>query len=319
MSLPLTCDCGARFDVDDLLAGKEVACPECGQAVAAPARAAAVRRLSLWAVASAVLVLIGAFTVIGTLAGVLVGLWALVVIRRQQGRLTGSRLALASIAGGVVLSLVTSTILARPDLMPLAGWLRQRSLGGQIDSSGTLQMVSRSGDVVIDRPSREWGRARNDQTNDPVVGELQQKLDLLLVNVRRQAYVDVVRDTANGNTSIQQYEPILRDSLNPPRAPLLGEDDSPRWGGQPSEVGPFPAFQRESKPLEDVDGHSVQEVQYEQSRGGQKWWFLVRIYKKTQPRVGDPIIAVRAYTPKRWLEANEEELRSMLDSVRIGQ
>jgi hypothetical protein len=323
MPLALTCDCGARFDVDELLAAREVPCPECGQAVHAPAHAAAAPRTSLWALAAVVLALFGAFTLVGTVLAVVVGLCALVVIRRQPERLKGARLALGAIAAGVVLSLASVAVLARPEALPMASWLRQRSLGGQVDTTGTLQMLSRSGDVVVDRPSRDWGRARNDQTDDPVVGELQQKqkLDLLLVNVRRHAYVDVFRDTSNSNVELHQYTVPLAEALNPPRVPLVGEDDRRNnpWGQPEPQFGPFTPKFKHDKRLEPVDGYNVREWEVDQARGGQRWWFIIRVYKKQVPRIGDAVFVVRAYTPKRRRSDNEEELRAVLDTVRIPQ
>jgi hypothetical protein len=320
MSLALTCDCGARFDADDLLAGKEVPCPECRQPVQAPARARTTPQTTGWALASVVLALLGAFTLLGTLLAILAGLWALVVIRRQPERFSGAGLAVGGIACGAVFSLLTLALLARPDLLPLAGWFRQRSLAGQIDTTGTLEMITRSNDLLIDRPSHDWGRARNDHTDDPVVGELQQKLDLLLVNVRRHAYVDVIRDTTNNNRSLKDYGDVLSDTLNPPRTALLGRDESSRrWAkGLPEETtGPFPPIRKKQQNLAPVDGHDVVEWQFEQARGGQTWWFIIRAYKGS--KAGTPIYVVRAYTLKRQKDANEEELREILDSVRIPQ
>src|SRR5438045_2244643 len=69
MALSLSCACGARFDVDDAQAGKEVVCPECQQSVKAPAASPAVVTTD-WALASVVLALAGAFTVVGSLAAV---------------------------------------------------------------------------------------------------------------------------------------------------------------------------------------------------------------------------------------------------------
>jgi DNA-directed RNA polymerase subunit RPC12/RpoP len=44
MGLSLSCTCGARFEVEDTVAGQSVACPECQQAIKVlPVRAARVR------------------------------------------------------------------------------------------------------------------------------------------------------------------------------------------------------------------------------------------------------------------------------------
>jgi hypothetical protein len=328
MPFALTCDCGARFDVDDLQAGKDVLCPECRGPVRAPERAAP-PRLSLWALASVVLAVFGAFTLVGTVAAILAGVCALMIIHRQPDRLTGNGVALGGIAAGIVFSGLTLALLARPGVVPVAAWARQRGMAGQVDTTGTPEMMSRTGDVVVSRPSDDWGRARNDRTDDPVVGELQQKRELLLVNLGRHAYVDVFRDTTNTGHTLQQYGEILEQDINPPRTPLLGEDDTPRFRTAPGRPGwpgvvvlegnrPFRPTSEQVTDLAPVDGHDVRQWEYVQPRGGQKWMFIIRVYKKRGP-VPTPIHVVRAYTPLRRFEANEEELRRILDSVRIPQ
>src|SRR5579872_4982561 len=103
MALSLTCDCGARFEVEDTLAGQEVSCPECQQPLKAPALQALPVQTSALAIASAVLALAGAFTVVGTLAAVGLGIAALVSIARHRDRLAGSGLALFGILAGAAL------------------------------------------------------------------------------------------------------------------------------------------------------------------------------------------------------------------------
>jgi hypothetical protein len=325
MPVALTCDCGARFDVDELLAGKEVPCPECATPVQAPLRAAP-PRTSLWALASLVLALTGAFTLVGTLAAVLVGLWALAVIGRDPQRLKGKGLARAGVGLGLVFTALTLAVLFRPALLPAGTWVRQRGMAGQVDATGSLQMVSRSGDVLIERPSRGWGRARNDHTDDPAVGEIQLKRDLLLVNVARRAYVDVYRDTA-ANVKLDDYSGVLLRDLNPPRVPLLGEEDDSRFRRrnwqQPdpdTEQGPFPPLVVGSRSSEEpVDGHDWREWTVQQQRGGLKWTFVIRAYKKRPGPGVSPIHVIRAYTPSSRFEQNQEELMRLVDSARIPQ
>jgi hypothetical protein len=196
-------------------------------------------------------------------------------------------------------------------------------MAGQVDTSGALAMVSRGGEVFLDRPSRDWGRARNDRTDDPVVGELQQKRDLLLVNIRRHAYVDVYRDTADNSKTLDQYEEVLITALNPPRQSLFRDEDSRRGWMNPtqSETGPFPpAIRKHRRDLKlEKTSYQFHEWEIEQKRGGQTWSFIIRVYKKARAKPGDPMFAVRAYTPKGRLADNEAELRHILDSVHIEQ
>src|SRR5579872_6625985 len=106
MALSLTCDCGARFEVEDTLAGQEVSCPECQQPLKAPALQGLPVRTSALAIASAVLALAGAFTVVGTVAAVVLGVAAQVSIRRHRERLAGYWLASFGIFAGVNLTVL---------------------------------------------------------------------------------------------------------------------------------------------------------------------------------------------------------------------
>src|SRR6185312_9538440 len=144
-------------------AGLDVPCPECGE----PVKAAGTPkpRLSLWAIAALALAIVGGLTPAGGLAAVFIGL------------------------GG---ALLTGVLVMRPDVLPVAGWLRQRARAAQIDTTGALEVQSRGGEVTLTRPSTDWGRARKDRTDDAVLGELQTSADLLLVNPRRNAYAEVI-------------------------------------------------------------------------------------------------------------------------------
>src|SRR6516164_8034723 len=102
MPLSLICACGARIELEDALAGQEVACPECQQPLKAPAGDAQAQpmRTSGLAIASLVLAVTGAFTVVGTLAAVVLGLAAVGFILRRRDRLAGLGYAVAGIAIG---------------------------------------------------------------------------------------------------------------------------------------------------------------------------------------------------------------------------
>ena len=84
MALTLSCSCGATFDVEDTFAGQTVSCPECHASLKAPVLRRGPLRTSGLAVASTVLALVGAFTLVGTLAAVLCGLAALVWARQER-------------------------------------------------------------------------------------------------------------------------------------------------------------------------------------------------------------------------------------------
>src|SRR5262245_56904634 len=132
MPLSITCDCGARFDVDDLLAGQEVPCPECTEPVKVTGQAAA-PRTSLWALAALVIALVGGLTPLGGPVAILVGLVALLVILRRRKQLTGQWIALTAIGLGVFCTALTAALFFKPEALPVGNWLRERALAGQFD------------------------------------------------------------------------------------------------------------------------------------------------------------------------------------------
>jgi hypothetical protein len=332
MSIALTCDCGARFDLDEDLAGQKVPCPECLQPLEVPAAAttaaaastptSGVRRTSLLSLASVVLALLGAFTIVGTVAAVVLGLAALVQIKRHP-RLGGTFLAVAGIVSGLVFTALTVVLLSRSDLVGVDGWIRQRTLAGAlaVDTTGALEVLSRDGNVVLRRPSEKWGRLLNDRGDDPAVGDLQQKRELLLVNVWRHAFIDVGR--AGQQATLTDVGRELAKELQQQRTGLLGEDeDGPTTTPGPAATpvrdaeGNFGRDFEKDEPGH-VEGWEAREWIYDVFRGGQKWRFLIRAYKKLPGDPRDPIYVIRAYAPMRRFEAIEEELRAALNTVSL--
>jgi hypothetical protein len=329
MPIALTCDCGARFE-SEAPAGQKVNCPECLQPLEVPAGAVVPPRASLLALASVVLALVGGFTVVGGLAAVVLGLIALVEIRRSRDRLTGSGLAVSGVVAGMGFTCLTLFLFLRRDLIPIDGWWREHTLGVQVDSGGAAEVVSRDGNLVLKRPSERWGRVQGDRSDDPAVGDVQQKRDLLLANVARHAFVDVAR--VSGLKDLAEYDqgkwaqqgqpsepsPLARD-LQPPRPPLLGDDeDGTTVGAAPKTL---PAQLKDSGPApEPVEGWEVKQWLCEVNRGDQKWRFLIRAFKRrpeADPRSAVPVYVVRGYAPARRFQEVEKELRAALDSVRL--
>jgi len=131
MALSLVCVCGARFEVEDTYAGQAVACPECQQPVAAAAPPARPVRTSGFALASVVLALVLAFTGVGTVLAVLLGVIGLVHIRRCREQVTGTGYALLGIGLGTVFTALFLVALFS-DLVGL--WImREGMMGSQVD------------------------------------------------------------------------------------------------------------------------------------------------------------------------------------------
>src|SRR5439155_9402900 len=116
MSLALSCACGARFEVEETFAGQEISCPDCHQPMAVPSRRRQPVRTSGLAVASVVLSLVGAFTLVLTLLAALLGGVALLSIRRNGDRITGAVYAVFGMVAGLVFSGLFLVAIFLPEL-----------------------------------------------------------------------------------------------------------------------------------------------------------------------------------------------------------
>src|SRR5262249_27503533 len=165
--------------VEDDLAGREVSCPECQAPLTVPARADPPPRTSLLALASAVLALVGAFTVLGTIAAAVLGGLALAEISRDRRRHTGAAFALFGIVAGVGFTVLTIFALLRSEL-PVLGWVRERTLAARVDTGGPLPVPGTG--YTITRPSERWGKVKDNRSDDAAVWDLQANRDLVLMN-----------------------------------------------------------------------------------------------------------------------------------------
>jgi hypothetical protein len=274
--------------------------------VVRPGGAGSPPRTSLLALASIVLALFSAFTVVGTTAAVVLGVVALAQIKRRRDRLTGAPLALTGNLGRLALTALTVALLAGHPFN-IDGWVRERTMAGQVDTTGALEVLTRDGNVLIRRPSNEWGRVLRDRSDDPAVGELQKKLELLLANVRKHAFLDV----ASAGIVSEEH---IRSELAAVQKPLLGDDTG--------DLVPVAVVTLDRKPedLEDVDGWSVRQWIFNVRLGtGPTWRFLVRAYRKARAddRNAEPDYVIRGYAPRWRFAAVEEDLKSAMDSVRL--
>jgi hypothetical protein len=302
----LTCACGTRFEVDESLAGQEVLCPECQQPLRAPAAERTPRLTSGWALASVLLALIGAFTVIGTVAAVIIGLVALVSIARHRDRVAGTGFAVFGICLGLLFTVLTLVAFNASDLFGLETWLRERNMAEKIDTSGPLEVVLGGPGFAITRPTEKWGQIHGKESGDAAVDDLQTDLDLLLAQVSRHAFIDV-RTLPGGNlpTLHQCQQEILAE---------FEVERGPRDPFDPND-GPPPRVQRldQGRQLPRKDGMDARETEVEMVRAGKPWHFIIRFYR----RGTGPIYVVRAYAPKRRFADIKGELETALESFRI--
>jgi hypothetical protein len=307
----LTCACGTRFEVDDSLAGQEVLCPECQQPLKAPAAARPPLVTSGWALASVLLSLLGAFTVLGTLVAIILGVVALMSIARHRDRVTGTGFAVLGICLGVLFTVLTVVALNAADVFGLESWMRERSLTRKLDTTGPLEVVQGIKGFAITRPTEKWGQVENEQSGDPAVGAFQNNLDLLLMQIPRHAFIDVRALPGGPFRTLDQCETeVLSDfewrrQPRRPRDPFEDDDDDFRAAVRMKRLG--------SQQLVTVDGVEGRQVEAEVRCAGKPWHFIIRLYRRGNGR----IYVVRAYAPKRRLAEVRGELGTALESFRI--
>lgn len=313
MPATLTCDCGARFEVEDLAAGQSAPCPECKSPVRAPGRPAApLPRNSLLALVSLVLALGGAFTAVGGALAALLGLYALFDIRRHPDLLTGHAYALAAVALGPLLAALTLGGYLAADALPFDGWVRAWALAGQLEPLPAPEVAAGNGEITLTAPSPAWRKVRGGKTAHPIVGELQPGCDVLLFEPRRNAFLDLTRVAAAAAPKREELSQWLTKELTKERPPLIGDDEDDFGRPVPRAVPPTVGAATELPPVGET---TVQERPVVIRRGASAWRFLVRTYH----RPGAALWVVRAYAPARRFEAAEAELRQALDSVRFPQ
>jgi hypothetical protein len=342
MALSLICACGARFDVDETLAGQEVVCPECQQPLNAPAVPTAPLRTSDWALASVVLALAGAFTVVGSLAAVACGAVALFSILRERERLAGLGLAITGMSAGLVFTALTLVALSRTELFGLGARLREGLAADQIDTSGPDRVVAKDRTFEIVRPTKKWGVAKeppkkaaddedDDEDNKRVkapgrgyeevpekprpprlrLGDAaaealvsSKKTELLLVEPALGAFVDV---TVDGERRLPRppLEDYRKDILRDPHGPV-----------DPSVSARIPHHNTDTALPGGGDLGEARETQpFTVTVRNQSWRMIVRFYRSKDGTV----YIVRAYAREKNFDQAEPELRKALDSFRVGR
>src|SRR5207245_166118 len=177
MSVFVNCSCGSQFEVEETFAGQTVSCPECRNSVRVPAVTRRPLRTSTYALASVLLGVTLAFTVVGTIVAVILGCVGLVSIARNRGRVTGAGYAVFGIVWGVIFTGVTLMALTRGELFGL-DQLRQQILAGEVDLTGPMEVIREKDGFAITRPSGRWGVAR-----ESLLQRLNPNGSLLLANV----------------------------------------------------------------------------------------------------------------------------------------
>ena len=306
MALPLACACGARFEVEDTFAGQDIRCPECQQTLKAPARYRGRLRTSDYALASFVLVLAGAFTVVGTAAGAVLGVVALVHIARNRGRVAGAGYAVFGIVAGCLFTALGLFAYVRADLIGLGNWMHRQAFAGPIRTDGPREVVNPAERFRVTRPSDRWGEVDPDDAEDLIISEIVKDSKLLLVHVTKPGYVDVA-----------VFQPGLI-SLNECRTALVdhysGKAWDPVFGGRAGLLSFQQCKVLESQRLPDQGRFEGMELLLETRFGAKPLTFLIRLYKDKH---GPTLYVVRGWAPKRGFGALRSDLAEAVGSFRV--
>ncbi|MBL8799830.1 MAG: DUF4190 domain-containing protein [Planctomycetia bacterium] len=297
MALSVVCSCNARFEVEEAFAGQTVSCPECQQPVAVPAARQQPLRTSGFALASVVVGLVLALTFIGPVLAIVLGIAGLIHIARCRRQVAGVGFAIFGIVLGVVFTVLTGLAVLRTELFGL-DLLREGVMGAQVERDGPLEISRPDDGFSIRRPSKQWGVA-----NATLAEELVPDSDLVLVNVGRDAYLDVSGDFLGGR-SLESYRELLLDGFR----------DGRNWNnhGNPA-LRPRGLTVHEKKEVTVAGRHCLQ-VLFDVKVGPQWLTYLVRLVPGAG---GDRVFVVRAWAMKRRFPLIELEIQQALDSFRV--
>ncbi len=188
MAISVTCSCGARLELDDKFAGKAVPCPDCQQPL--NTKLVADERgqvpISGLALTSLILALVGGCTVVGSLAAIVVGYFAMRQIAREPERFGGLNFARAGMIAGGVFTLLTLGALMSSDAFGVDSLLREFRHAAELDykteqgGQFKIQQPNRDHDFLIQRPSAAWAKLKPKGEDTDL---------LTLVNLREDAHL----------------------------------------------------------------------------------------------------------------------------------
>jgi hypothetical protein len=299
MAVTVQCVCGVPFEVDDGLAGQAVVCPACQAPVQAPALDRTPVRTSGLALAALILSLVGMFTVIFTLLAVLLGLLAIISIKRDRDRLAGMGYAIFAIVAGTVFTGASLFLYTNVELMPVDGYVEAGLNSGMIDYGGDREVQRKEKGYAITRPNKKWGVAKKG-----FMLQMGAQGDLMLVNPYGHAYVQVMADPVFGR-SLENYTDEVIKSYREVR----GNAQLGMWA---PKVGGFKL--RDRRPLKRGDGLQGIELTFDLSYGNEQQTYVEHIFK---PAGRDEFYRVPGWTSKQRFAHMESELRGAIDSFRL--
>jgi hypothetical protein len=302
MTLALTCPCGARLEIDEKFAGQAINCPDCNRPLSTAPPAPKPAQTSGCALASLVLALVGAFTLVGTVAAIVCGVVGLGQIRRAPAQIGGRRFAQAGIVLGIGFTLLTLLALSTTELVRLDGLLRTVEWAGKYEETSDEVEIRKSGGFdgpsgTIRRPSPAWVRLISKDPNK------QNTDDLILVNLWEDAYIVCLNKWLDPGQTLEacRLEGQQRFLQSDLVTKILGRTsaDSPPLTGQDRDRKQLP-------------GTETQEFLFEIRLGGVDRTFLIRVL-----RDGTRLNIIAGGTRKNRFARLQPDLVKALDSYKM--
>jgi hypothetical protein len=308
MPFAVTCGCGARLEIDDRFAGQVIHCPDCQSPLPATGPNPARRRTSGLALASIILALAGAFTIVGTVAAIFVGGLALIQLSRNPGRLAGKGYAVAGIVVGALMTAGTVFALSSVEIFGLTALVAEAAWGDKLDYDGPLEVVRSQEGFAIKRPSKHWGVYKPPHWR--AGGDLNQSAwdDLLLVLPSDEAVVICFAERVSPEDGIAKCrERFEREFRDMEKVGLSNKTGRGMFRGSPVIV--------KDTRWPPMDGNLEKvEMQIDKRVGTEDKSFLVRIVKA---RGDDRMYVALGGVRRSRYPRLEKEIREALDSFRL--
>jgi hypothetical protein len=301
MPFSLTCACGARLEIDDKFAGQQISCPDCQRPLQTPSSDQPARRTSGLALASIVLALMGAFTIVGTLAAIVLGVMALVQLTGRADRLAGRGYAIAGIFIGVVMTAGTLFAVTSIELFGLSSMMSEAYWQGKLDYSRPMEIVRTRDGFAITRPSAKWGVFKSRASSEDHVRD-----DLLLVRPDEDAVILCMAEPVQRDWGMETCRDKAEEILRRGREGLFTQKSKSFINSQPPPL-------KVDRPAP-VNGVESVEMLIQKKVGSEDKQFVVRVLKK---RGDDTMFVVVAGTRRNQFTRVEPELREALTSFRI--
>jgi hypothetical protein len=239
-----------------------------------------------------------AFTVVGTILAVILGCVGLISIARNRDRVTGAGYALFGIAWSLIFTGVTLLALTRGELFGLDR-LRQHIMAGEVDLTGPMEVI-RDG-FAITRPSGKWGVAK-----ESLLQRLHPDASLLLANVLKDSYLAVSIEFADPIGMAHWRDSVVKNFNEPPPDKVFGD------GSENRSLRKYKV--REVRTLAPVDGAQAEEIILDGREMGQARTYVVRIIQDDRNR---KVYFIYAWTQSRRFPEMQPDLRKAMDSFRI--